>query len=66
MLNRQARLLRVRPSLRRESTGWEAHLGADDIDEIREDEEPRRLLAFVFCPECVEREFRPSTAPRTG
>ena len=39
------------------ATGWEAHLGADDIDEIAEDEEPRRLLAFVFCPACARREF---------
>jgi hypothetical protein len=29
----------------------------DDIEEIAEDEEPRRLLAFVFCPECANREF---------
>jgi hypothetical protein len=40
------------------ATGWHTHLGADDIDEIAEDEEPRRILAFVFCPECAEREFR--------
>jgi hypothetical protein len=39
------------------ATGWEAHLGADDIDEIPEDEEPRRILAFVFCRDCAEREF---------
>jgi hypothetical protein len=36
-----------------QARGWEAHLGADDIDEIPEDEEPRRLLAFVFCRECA-------------
>jgi hypothetical protein len=39
------------------ATGGEADLGADDIDELPEDEEPRRLLAFVFCPECANREF---------
>jgi hypothetical protein len=39
------------------ATGWEADLGADNIDEIAKDEEPRRVLAFVFCPECAEREF---------
>jgi hypothetical protein len=49
----------VRTPIRREGDrlAWQAHLGADDIDEIAEDEEPRRLLAFVFCPECAEREF---------
>jgi hypothetical protein len=39
------------------ATGWKAHLGADGIDEIAEDEEPERVLAFVFCPECARREF---------
>jgi hypothetical protein len=43
------------------ATGWEAHLGADDIDEIAEDEEPRRILAFVFCPECAGRGFAEGT-----
>jgi hypothetical protein len=35
----------------------QAHLGWDDIDEAAEDERPTRALAFVFCPECAEREF---------
>jgi hypothetical protein len=39
------------------ATGWQAHLGADDIDEIAEDEEPQRVSAFMFCPECAQREF---------
>jgi hypothetical protein len=42
----------------RKASGWEAHLGAKDI-EIAEDREPRRLLArLYFCPECAERESR--------
>jgi hypothetical protein len=46
------------------ATGWQAHLGADDIDEIADFEEPRRVLAFVFCPACAEREFGKSARVR--
>jgi hypothetical protein len=43
--------------------GWQAHLGADDIEEVPEDEEPKRVLAFSFCPECAKREFGERVMP---
>jgi hypothetical protein len=33
------------------------YLGADDTDEMSEDQEPEHVLAFVFAGGCAEREF---------
>jgi hypothetical protein len=40
-----------------EKASWEAHLGAN---EIPEHEPPKRVLAFIFCPDCAERGFERS------
>jgi hypothetical protein len=47
----------VRSSRRREGERLAGRLGWDDINEVADDEVPRRELAFVFCQLCSRPEF---------